>query len=149
MVNRTEKERIIENYLMNYNTYKAGIINCKKQLDYISPSLVSGYNPDGQNSIFYISNNTAHVALDRIEGKRALDLREQIEKFTLIIESIDRAVDELQDRQKEFVKWRYFAGLPMQEVIFRLNYAERKSAYLIRRKVLDKLLISLNNLLIL
>lgn len=145
-INQKAKERIIENYLKNYNTYKVGILNCQKQLDYISPTLVTGYNALGNDSLFYIKNDTSAVAIDRIESKRALDLKEEIVKNSLIIDSIDRAVAELQEKPKIFVKMRYFEGKSMNEILEVLNYAEAKSAYKIRREVLDYFFISLHNL---
>jgi len=141
------KERIIEGHLRHYNTYRVGIVNCQKQLDYIMPSLVSGYKTDGGNSIFYISNNTEKVALDRIESKRALQLHEEIEQFKIVVDSIDNAYEELKVQEKEFVRLRYFECLPIYAVKLKMGYSEEKSVYRIRRHVLDKLLISLNNLL--
>jgi DNA-directed RNA polymerase specialized sigma subunit len=145
--NKATKERVIEAHLRHYNTYRVGIINCQKQLDYIMPSLVSGYKTDGSSSIFYISNNTEKVALDRIESKRAIDLKEEIEQFKIVVDTIDNAYEELKTQEKEFVRLRYFECLPIYEVKTKMGYSEEKSVYRIRRHVLDKLLISLNNLL--
>lgn len=145
--NKASKERTIEAHLRHYNTYRVGIVNCQKQLDYISPTMVSGYSTDGVNSLFYISNNTERVALDRIESKRALDLKEEIAEYQLVVDSIDNAFAELKPQEKEFVRLRYFECLPIYEVKSKMKYKEDKSVYRIRRHVLDKLLISLNNLL--
>lgn len=145
--NKATKERTIETHLRHYNTYRVGIQNCEKQLDYIMPSLVTGYNTDGNNSFFYVSNNTERVALDRVESKRAIDLREEIEQYKIITESINRAFHELKEQERLFVELRYFDCLPMFEVKTKMGYSEEKSVYRIRRHVLDKLLISLNNLL--
>ena len=141
------KERIIESHLRHYNTYKVGIVNSKKQLDYIMPSMVARYEVDGQGTGFYISNNTERVAIDRIESKRALDLHENIKQFELICTSIERAHKELQPQEQDFVKLRYFDCQPIEKVKRELGYSEDRSIYRIRRHVLDKLLISLNNLL--
>jgi DNA-directed RNA polymerase specialized sigma subunit len=147
MLNKITKERNIETHLRHYKTYQVGIKNCQKQLDYIMPTLVSGFGSDGCSSFFYIENNTEKVALDRIESKKALDLKEEINQYTLIVESINDALSELQDQEKEFVRLRYFECLPIYEVKTKMGYSEEKSVYRIRRHVLDKLLISLNNLL--
>lgn len=145
--NKGTKERIIEAHLRHYNTYRVGIINCQKQLDYIMPSLVSGYRSEGTQSIFFVANNTENVALDRIESKRALDLKEEIDQYTIIVDSIDNAFEELKQQEKDFVRYRYFDCLPIFEVKTKMGYSEEKSIYRIRKHVLDKLLISLNNLL--
>jgi DNA-directed RNA polymerase specialized sigma subunit len=144
---KATKERVIEAHLRHYNTYRVGIKNCQKQLDYIMPSLVSGFRTEGSQSIFYVQNNTENVALDRIESKLAIDLREEIEQFQIIVDSIENAFEELKMQEKAFVQLRYFECLPMYEVKVQMGYSEEKSVYRIRRHVLDKLLISLNNLL--
>jgi hypothetical protein len=142
------KERIIENHLRYFQTYKTGIKNCEQQLEYIMPSLVARYevSTDSGES-YFIVNNTAKVALDRIESKRALDLKEEIERFKLITSSIENALENLNDIEKRFVHLRYFECKPIAVVSSALGYAEEKSVYKVRRHVLDKLMISLKNLL--
>lgn len=141
------KERMIENHLRYYRTYQVGIKNCEQQLGYISPTLVPNYGIIDSGSFFFIPNNTENVALDRIESKRALDLREEIDKYKMITQSIENAVENLNMQERAFVHLRYFECLPIAEVKQQLGYSEEKSVYRIRRHVLDKLLISLNNLL--
>lgn len=145
---KTIRERTIETHLRHYNTYKIGIENCKKQLDYILPSITSHFDYIGGNS-FYIANSTERVAIDRIESKRALDLYEEIEQYKIICDSIDRAFSELKPHEQDFIKLRYFDCQPIENVKREMGYSEHKSVYRIRRHALDKLLISLNNLIIL
>lgn len=145
--NKAQKERVIEWHLRHFSTYQVGIVNCQKQLDYIMPSLVSGYSQMGNDSLFYVGNNTERVAIDRIESKRALDLREQIAKNQIIIESIKRAFEELNEQEQNFVKLRYFENKSIQKVKEIMSYSDEKSLYRIRKKVLDRFSISLNNLL--
>jgi DNA-directed RNA polymerase specialized sigma subunit len=147
MISKAEKERFIENHLRYYKTYQVGIKNCEQQLEYIMPSLVTRYSVDNNGAYFFISNDTEKVAIDRIEGKRALDLREEIERNKLITNSIENAIDNLKQQEKDFVKYRYFECLSIEDVKVKLGYSEEKSIYRIRRHVLDKLMISLNNLL--
>lgn len=142
------KEKIIENHLKFFKFYQIGIKNCQQQLDYIMPSLVATYGATEKGSFWFIPNNTENVALDRLESKTALDLKEEIERFKLITNSVENAVAELTEIEKQFVHLRYFESKPMAIVTNALGYAEEKSVYRIRRHVLDKLLISLNNLLI-
>lgn len=141
------KEKYIENHLRLYKTYQAGIRNCEQQLNYIMPTLVTRYEITADNETAFIVNNTENVALDRLESKRAIFLREEIERYTIIIKSIETALEQLNENEKHFVMIRYFECKPMQVVTNALGYAEEKSVYRIRRHVLDKLLISLNNLL--
>lgn len=142
------KERIIENHLRFYKTYLVGIKNCEQQLEFIQPNITTKFGADNHGAFFYVvSDSTANIALDRIEGKRALDLREEIERYKIITASIDNAMQELRQQEIDFIKYRYFECLPMLDVKIKLGYSEEKSVYRIRRHVLDKLLISLNNLL--
>lgn len=146
--NKAIKERLIENHLRLFKTYQTGIKNCEQQLNYLMPSLVSRYEVDSDTGeTFFIVNNTAQVAIDRLESKRALDLREEIEHFKIIVSSIENALENLNIQEQHFVILRYFECKPMAVVTSALGYAEEKSVYKIRRHVLDKLLISLNNLL--
>lgn len=145
--NKAMKEKIIENYLRYYRTYQTSIKNCEQQLEYIMPTLVSRYGVNDLGTYFYIANNTSAVALDRIESKRALDLKEQIEQNKLIVSSIENAMKDLQQQEKSFVQLRYFEGLSIEEIKDKLGYKEEKSVFRIRRHCLDKLLISLSNLL--
>jgi DNA-directed RNA polymerase specialized sigma subunit len=111
------------------------------------PSLTARYDSDGQSATYYIANNTAQVALDRITSKRALDLLEEIEHYKLIISSIDNALSELDEKQKSFVQLRYFGNLKMYEVKGKMHVSDEKILYRIRRQVLDKFAISLGSLI--
>lgn len=143
------KERCIETHLRYYHTYLVSIKNCEQQLEYIMPSLVTTCGINEQGSFFYIVNDTEKVAIDRVESKKAIDLREEIERNKLITNSIDNALDNLKVQEREFVTYRYFECLPIHEITMKMGYSDEKSLYRIRRHILDKLLISLNNLLVL
>jgi DNA-directed RNA polymerase specialized sigma subunit len=111
------------------------------------PNITTKYGADNHGSFFYVvADSTCNVALDRIEGKRALDLREEISKYKIITKSIDQAIAELKPQEQDFVKYRYFECLPMHDVKQKLGYSEEKSVYRLRKHVLDKLMISLHNL---
>ena len=142
------KERQIENHLRFYKTYLVGIKNCEQQLEYIQPNITTKFGADNHGAFFYVvADSTCNIALDRLEGKRALDLREEIERYKIITTSIETAVEELKTQEQDFVNFRYFDCLPMHDVKTKLGYSEEKSVYRLRRHVLDKLLISLHNLL--
>jgi DNA-directed RNA polymerase specialized sigma subunit len=142
------KKRQIENHLRFYKTYLVGIKNCEQQLDYILPNITTKFGADNHGAFFYVvADSTCNIAIDRIEGKRALDLKEEIEKYKIITQSIEKAIAELKPQEQDFVKHRYFDCLPMHDVKTKLGYSEEKSVYRLRRHVLDKLIISLHNLL--
>jgi hypothetical protein len=138
-------EKTIEGHLRHYNTYRVGIVNCEKQLEYIMPNTTAKFDFVGNSS--FVANTTEKVALDRIESLRALELHETINRYRNIVDSIDRAIGELQQQEIDFIGLRYFNCMQMQEVTKALGYAEEKSVYRIRRHTLDKLQISLKNLL--
>jgi DNA-directed RNA polymerase specialized sigma subunit len=145
---KSMKERQIENHLRFYKTYLVGIQNCEQQLEYIQPNITTKFGADNHGAFFYVvADSTCNVAIDRIEGKRALDLKEEIERYKLITKSIDKAMTELKQQELDFVNLRYFECLPIHEVKVKLGYSEEKSVYRLRRHVLDKLMISLHNLL--
>jgi DNA-directed RNA polymerase specialized sigma subunit len=142
------KIRQIENHLRFYKTYLVGIKNCEQQLDYIQPNITTKFGADNHGAFFYVvTDSTSNVAIDRIEGKRALDLKEEIERYKIITQSIEKAMEELKPQELDFVKYRYFECLPIHEVKMKLGYSEEKSVYRLRKHVLDHLLISLHNLL--
>lgn len=142
------KERQIENHLRFYKTYLVGIKNCEQQLEYIQPNITTKFGADDHGAFFYVvADSTCNIAIDRIEGKRALDLKEEIERYKIITSSIEKAMAELKQQELDFVNHRYFDCLPMHEVKTKLGYSEEKSVYRLRKHVLDKLLISLHNLL--
>lgn len=142
------REKEIEKHLRFYKTYMTGIKNCEQQLDYIMPTMIPRY--EGNNdSGFWVVNNTEKVAIDRIESFRALELREEIERYKILTHSIENAVEALEMVERAFVHLRYFECKSISEVAHALGYAEEKSIYRIRRNTLDKLSISLKGLLIL
>lgn len=141
------KEKFIETHLRFYKFYQIGIRNCERQLEYIMPSLVVRYEITADDETVFVVNNTENVAIDRIESFRAIELREEIERFKMITNSIENAMAELNESEKRFILLRYFEEKPIALVTQALGYAEEKSVYRIRRQVLDKLMISLNNLL--
>lgn len=125
-----------------------GIKNCEQQLEYIQPNITTKFGADDHGAFFYVvADSTCNIAIDRIEGKRALDLKEEIERYKIITSSIEKAMTELKQQELDFVNFRYFDCLPMHEVKAKLGYSEEKSVYRLRKHVLDKLLISLHNLL--
>lgn len=142
------KERSLENYLRLYKTYLVALKNCEQQLNYFLPCITTKYGIDREGTSFVaISDSTANFAINRIEGKKALYLIEEIERYKIITQTIKNAIDQLTDQEQAFVHYRYFEYLPIKEIKQKLGYSENKSIYRIRRHVLDKINISLNNLI--
>jgi DNA-directed RNA polymerase specialized sigma subunit len=142
------KERLIETHLRFYPTYLVGIKNYEQQLEHIMPTLTTAYGSENTGSdVRAISDKTSTFAIQRVEGRRAVGLRQEIERYRIITQSIENAMEQLHSQERHFVKLRYFDHLPMYEVRSKLGFSDEKSAYRLRRIVLDKLCISLNNLL--
>lgn len=131
--------------MRKYHTYKAGIKNAERQINYIFPNMTAHFSHTKTGASFNITSSTEKIALDRIESKRAIDLIEQRDRYTIIVESIDESLKELQPNESEFIKLRYFKENSWPEIQKILNYSERQLFY-IRKRTLEKLLISLKNL---
>lgn len=144
---RIKEIKKIEKLLRQYTTYKIGLMTLQKQLDYIMPNITATYElVEGTSGTFKISS-TEKYAIDRIESKRALLLHEDIEKYRMIIESIDEAVSELDPIERKFVEVRYINRKTIAQTSIELGYSE-KHVFNLRNQVMDKLLISLRGLLI-
>lgn len=137
----------IESYLRAYETYKLGIINLQKQLDYIMPNVTASYElREGSTGTFNIKSDTEKYAIDRIESKKALIIHEDIERYKIIINSIDEAMKGLNDIERDFIKYRYFKRQQINQIMDTLGYSE-KYIFTIRNHIMNKLLISLKGLL--
>ncbi|MFC4618638.1 sigma-70 family RNA polymerase sigma factor [Camelliibacillus cellulosilyticus] len=137
----------VERLLRHYRYYKSGIVNLKRQLDYIMPGCVANYDiVEGSTGTFSIRSTTEKYAIDRIESKRALDLHEKIKKYELIVKCIDDSLKGLTEEERRFVEIRYFDNKPIRYAADVLGYSER-SIFNLRRDVLDKLKISLSGVI--
>lgn len=144
---KTKAIKSIERHLRNYETYRTAIKNLKKQLDYIMPELTASYDvAEGSNGTFNITSQTEQYAIDRIESRKALELHEDIQKYQIILESIDESLNVLDDIEREFVKLRYFKGYNVTKVADELDFSE-KHVFNIRKGVFDKLVIALKGIL--
>lgn len=144
---KKENFKILEGHLRNYRNYLAGIKNMHKQMDYIMPGMTASYDLREESiGAFVFSSSTEKYAIDRIESNRALQLHEDIVIYELIVNSIQDAVVELEDEEKEFVEMRYFNNCSINETAETMGYSERQ-VFLIRNNIRDKLLISLKNIL--
>lgn len=143
---KKKNSKIIERHLRNYGTYKAGIKNMQKQLDYIMPNITANYElKEHSIGAFVFNSTTENYAIDRIESKRALQLHEDITSFQIIVESVDESFKVLEEQEKQFVEIRYFQNRSMEQTAQTLNYTS-SAIYALRNQVLDKLNISLKSI---
>ena len=144
---KVQRIRQIENHLRNYNTYKVGIKNLQRQLDYIMPNITANYELVNSSGVFTIKSDTEKYAIDRIESRRALNIHEDIQRYQIIIDSIDEAMKELSDLERKFIENRYFLRKTIGQTAIELGYSE-KYIFNLRNQLFDKLLISLSSLII-
>jgi hypothetical protein len=145
--NQNKQIAIIEHHLRQYKHYQAGIKNLRRQLDHILPNMTASYElSEGSRGVFVISSSTEKAALDRIESKRAMDINEKINEYNLICSSIDMAIKELDPKQQRFIQLRYMQGKSIEETAAAMTYTT-KNLYKIRQHTMERLLISLWNIL--
>lgn len=138
--------KILEKHLRRYTQYKVGLMTLQKQLDFIMPNLTATYElQEGTSGTFNIKSDTEAYAIDRIESKKALILHEDIARYNLIIESIDEAMNELDEIERKFIELRYINRRTIVQTSVELGYSE-KYVFNLRHQVFDKLLISLKGL---
>jgi DNA-directed RNA polymerase specialized sigma24 family protein len=137
---------VVEHHLRSYKTYQIGIKNLQKSLNDILPSITTNYTlREGTNGSFDITSNVETAVLDRLEGSKAIYLREQIRELETIIQSIDEAVAALGEKEREFITYRYFEGFDVDKTSSMMGYST-DGLYRFRNRILDKLFISLRNI---
>jgi hypothetical protein len=145
--NKSDDFSIIEYHLRNYHHYKSGIRNMKKQLEFIMPPITPSYQlRENALTTFSFNSTTENYALERIESHRAAKLHEDIAVYQLIIESIDDAIESLDELEKQFVRCRYFLNLSMDEVKNETKYSISK-VFNVRSDLKDKFMISLRHII--
>ena len=144
--NKQDQFKKIIQHLENYHIYKVGIINLQKELDRIMPGITVSYEiMEGTIGAFCFKSKTEDYAIDRIESKRALQLHENIAVYKMIVESIDHALECLDDKEREYVVYRYIENKPVYKAAELMSYSDRQTQN-IKKKVQDKLLMSLANI---
>ncbi|MGV7002493.1 hypothetical protein ACWA2C_28045 [Priestia megaterium] len=145
---RANEFKLIEKHLKKYMNYKLGIENLRKQLDHLYPKTTASYDlaKEGSSGTFLFNSNTENYGIKRAELSKAL--QDEIESYEVIIQSIDRTMDLLTDREKEYVKLRYFERLENRDVADRMK-CSLKMMYNVRDSFKENAQISLRNLLLL
>ncbi|WP_078392785.1 hypothetical protein [Shouchella patagoniensis] len=138
---RMEQIKVIESILRKYKTYQAGKLNLKKQLYAMLPdkSKILDFervkeDAESLNSILESPNQVKH----------AKGIHEEILHYSLITDSVDIAIEQLEEIESEFVYFRYFDNRTIKETSIEMGYGE-KHLFNLRNRVLDKLLISLKS----
>lgn len=118
----------VEKHLRNYNNYKISLSNLERQLSIASSDNPPYYSPPHSNK---------HSSEKFIKS--------EIEFMKMLIETIDKALTELSDIEREFVQYRYFNKWTVNKTSLEMGYSE-KAIFTIRNQVMDKLIIGLGSL---
>lgn len=145
MLKQKDKELIgmLENHLRNYPSYKVGIANLKKRMEYeYSPPTTTHYGlREGSTGTLTITSTTEKTALKRME------LGEKVKLYQLFVDSISYAVELLPEDEKQFVQLRYFKKQSISRISMEIGYSLR-SVHRIKQRALYQLLISLAHLVV-
>ena len=134
----------IESHLFNLKHYRVAIRNLQKQLDYIMPNITANYSIEGGGGgVFKVSSTTERAAIDRIESRRALNIHEEIQRYSLLLDCIGESLDILTEQERRFIELRYMHEKPMIEVSECLDYSV-PHIYRLRDQALSKLALSLS-----
>lgn len=134
----------IEKHLKNYKKYKISIQNMKRQLDHMFPKITTAFdNKEGTTGTFTFKSDTEDYAIKRAEKKAETEWL--INHYTIIIESIDSAMKQLDPIEKEFVEMKYFNDVHMKKIAYTLKTSYR-TIYDIKSKVKKEFIITLKNL---
>lgn len=148
-MNKKKKKyiEIIKTHLKNYKTYKIGIKNLQQSLDEIMPNITTNYEwKEGTSGSYSGKSSTETTAIYRVSGEKALYLQEQLSIYKMIITSIDEALAALTEDEQKFIKCRYFEGYSIEKTAMELGYSVQ-NCFKIRTQAMEKLLISLRNLI--
>ncbi|GAB3809602.1 hypothetical protein [Virgibacillus kimchii] len=147
---RNEKYKLLEIHLRNYKQYKTALNILQEQLDYLIPGFHASYQIDRINKTHFQLNTDSELSqpIDRSSSLKALFIYEELIQKKMVLDSIDKSLDQLNQTEKEYVNLRYFQEKSVVATSMKLGYSE-KYIFQLRKKVLDKLLIPLSGLLIL
>ncbi|MED3865232.1 RNA polymerase sigma factor [Priestia megaterium] len=143
---KMDEFKVIENHLEKYMSYKIGVENLKQQLEHMFPKVTANYDlsKEGSTGTFMFNSNTENYGIERAEIGKAIEA--EIERYELVISSIDRAMEHLEEKEREYVQLRYFENLKNGEVAQRMNFS-LKMMYNTRDKFKIEAMIRLRNLL--
>lgn len=117
----------IEQFLKNFNNYKVAIINVTEQLDHLHMKANSHTKRESYEAVIEKLNN---------------ELKDNI----LIVELIERSLEELNEIELLFIKYRYSNKWSIEKTAQNLGYSN-KALFTIRNQIMDKLIISLGSLI--
>ncbi|MFD2627394.1 hypothetical protein [Oceanobacillus kapialis] len=126
---KRDRVKLIEFYLKNYRTFKVANSNLQKQLELLM-------NVDQQNL----------PSMQSVDNEKLVAIRKNYNETLLIEKSIENAVYDLSPIEQQFINSRYFKRHSIEKTAQTIGYS-KASVYVLRSRIMDKLLISLGVIL--
>ncbi|MFD1172990.1 hypothetical protein [Oceanobacillus picturae] len=131
---RTKKEKkdkikLIEYYLRHYTTFKVANDNLQRQLQYLTPD-----------------ENQSHLSMNSDEIEKIIIIRKKLNETLLIENSIENAISNLDMIEQKFINLRYFRNYSIEKTAQTIGYS-KASLYVLRSRIMDKLLISFGGMI--
>lgn len=131
---RTKKEKkdkikLIEYYLRHYTTFKVANDNLQRQLQYLTPD-----------------ENQSHLSMNSDEKEKIIIIRKKLNETLLIENSIENAISNLDMIEQKFINLRYFRNYSIEKTAQTIGYS-KASLYVLRSRIMDKLLISFGGMI--
>ncbi len=108
----------IEFHLRNWKNYKAAVVNLERRME-------------KEDTGSFVKETEAHYQLDA--EKRV---------YQFLLESMETALAELDEMERTLVEYRYIRNWSMGKCAMEIGYSE-KTLFLLKKALLDKLLVSL------
>lgn len=143
----TSMIREIEYHLKQYRQYRVGIDNLTYQMEMILPRTTSRLELREESRSYSAKrSSTEDCAIERLESKQAIFLQREIKRYKIIVDSIDKSLEQLDEMERRFVEFRYFQRWSIRKISLELGYSE-SSIHVLRRQLMHKLGISLKGIL--
>lgn len=134
-MNEYEKKHQIEEWLQDYEAYKAGIDNLNEIIEDIAESNMGisyDKDPSGPTNKFNSTVENAAIKIDKY------DIQHKIKVMTNIVNAIDRAFTSLTDVEKTIIKNRCMRGQYYYQFCYQIGTSER-TARRIKKEALRKM----------
>ena len=131
-----------EKFLYNYNSLKASIENMKQEIEEMDYREISAidYEKEPTSETYAFHSATEESAIYAVERKNLLEKRIKITESKL--ERIDRAIEALNDTERQVIIERYINGKQWWQVAYSVKFNERWCKE-IRRRAVEKIAIGL------
>lgn len=134
-MNEYEKKRQIEEWLQDYEAYRAGVDNLNEMVEDIAEANMGisyDKDPSGPTNKFNSVTENAAIKLDKYDIKR------RVKVMATVVNSIDNALRSLTDIEREVIDNRCIKGKYYYEFCHKICVSER-TAKRIKQEALRKM----------